>query len=131
MAILEDLAGYLAANGHGTLGTDLFRGFLPDTPDVATCLYEYPGLSGDYGAGGQSYLERPRVQVLVRDPSYTAGRARIELIYRLLDTVSGDLINQVRYYSIAALQAPFTMGRDKNDRSLLACNFQAMKETST
>ena len=38
--LLAELTDYLSTNGVGTAGTDLFYGFMPDTPNAAVALYE-------------------------------------------------------------------------------------------
>lgn len=132
MAILDDLAAYIATAGHGTVGTNLFKGHLPAQPDAAIALYEYQGEANVNVFGGAAAInERPRVQVRVRGAlmDYPTARTKIQSIYRLLDAVEEEDLSGTRYNRIAALQAPFSLGVDANDRPEFACNFSVVKRT--
>ena len=129
--LLDELATYLAAQGIGTQGVDLFNGVLPDSPPDAVALFEYGGVAPVHAlGGGQAKYERPRVQVVARATTYSAARSKIETIYKLLQAVSNASLSSVRYLSIEAVQSPFLLTRDENARVVLACNFQIVKELS-
>lgn len=60
--LLDELASYMQTNGIGTLGTDLFAGQLPESPDACVALYEYGGLAPEHSiGGGPAKFERPRL----------------------------------------------------------------------
>src|SRR5574337_2076253 len=127
--ILDELGLYLQTNSIGTLGTDLFTGTLPDTPDNAVALYEYGGVTPVSTLGpGQAKFERPRVQVLVRATTYSAARSKIESIYKLLHGLANTSLSSVRYLLVEAVQSPAFMEKDTNNRVKLICNFQIHKE---
>jgi hypothetical protein len=129
--LLDELSAYLAANGIGTLGTDIFIGQLPESPDAACALYEYGGIAPAHTiGGGTAKYERPRVQVVARALTYSAARSKIESIYTLLDAVAGAMLSSVRYLRIEAVQSPAFLERDANNRVTMVCNFQVQKELS-
>lgn len=129
--ILDELGAYLQTQGVGTLGTDLFTGTLPDVPDNAVALYEYGGVSpvSTLGATNMKF-ERPRIQVLARATTYSAARSKIEMIFKLLHGLANTSLSSVRYLLVEAVQSPFFMERDANNRVKLICNFQIHKEPS-
>lgn len=129
--LLDELGSYLQAQALGTLGTDLFTGLLPDSPDAAVAILEYGGVAPVHAlGGGNAKWERPRVQVVVRATTYSAARTKIETIYKLLHKLTDTVLTGVRYLVIDAVQSPFFLERDANNRVKLAVNFQVQKELS-
>ena len=49
----------------------------------------------------------------------------------MLHNVGNRTVNGVRYLWVSAVQSPFLMGRDENNRPLIAVNFDVMKALST
>lgn len=125
------MGAYLQTQGIGTLGTDLFVGLLPDTPDAAVSLFEYGGASPVHSLGsGGAKFERPRVQVVVRAATYTAARTKIESVYTTLEQLANITLSSVRYLMVEAVQSPAFLERDVNNRVTMVCNFQVYKELS-
>lgn len=134
--LLDELGDYLSTNGVGTEGTDLFFGYLPEAQGarVMTALYETGGLGAAHGMAaspGQAKAERPRLQVVVRSTSYQAARLKAQDAWRLLDGLGDVTLNGVRYLGVYAVQSPFLMGRDEQNRPLVACNYDVTKSLST
>lgn len=136
--ILDDLGDYLSSGGIGTVGSTgnygIFLGSLPAWPEKAVAIYETGGFSSIHAMStgpGAAVVERPRVQVVVRAPSYSTGRQKAQDVYRRMDGLRERTINGVRYLWAASVQSPFLMGRDENDRPLIACNYDVMKVLST
>lgn len=122
--LLEELASCLVTAGLGTLGTDLFLGYQPDTPDVCVSLHETGGLAPRYITNAPwPSVERPSVQVFVRDPLYLAARSRLSAIARTLNALTNTSVQGARYLSVRPLQAPISLGRDGNQRAQLVINF--------
>ena len=67
MALLDALGAKLVTDGVGTLATDIFLSYLPDSPDVAVAVYEDRGNGADqvFGASVVS-IERPSIRVVAR-----------------------------------------------------------------
>lgn len=80
---------------------------------------------------GLAVAERPRVQVVVRSNAYSTGRTKANDVFRLMDGLRERTINGVTYKWAAAIQSPFLMARDENDRALIACNYEVWKAIST
>jgi len=128
--MLDHISTYLASLGIATVGTDLFLGTMPDTPDTCTALHEYAGPAPNYTHGDLlPFEEHPRLQVMTRSATYTTARNKAEAIYRALGGVSNLLLSGCTYYRIMPLQQPGFIGKDQNARTQFTVNFQISKET--
>jgi len=126
MAILDDLGAALESAGVGTLGTSLFLGEMPETAVMPVlALLEYPGEMGERTFGGP-VTETPRVQILGRGATYPEVRAKVQDAYKALDGVYASSGTPALY--IQALQPPFRIGTDAQDRVLVACNIRAVRK---
>lgn len=125
--ISDDVLTYLETNEIGVRGQTLFRGSMPDVPDDCVTLYEYPGAQPVYSKSGIE-ANRPRIQIVSRSKSYTAAMAKALLIYGLLGSVKGAVLNSSVYDRIRALQEPFDPGgKDDSGRTRITCNYQVRK----
>ena len=123
--LLDDIASYLQQQGI----SGVYKGFMPDTPDNLVALFEYAGEPIELVMGADDpVLERPGLQVRVRDKSYPAGRAKIGQIVDFLHGLSEVVVNGTRYLLIRANQSPESLGLDANNRSEFVCNFSVLKE---
>ena len=132
--ILDDFATYIAANSTVfTVGVNLAKSINLDSapvPDTITSLYEQPGFSPVHVFSTGNPVDRaysqPAVQTLSRSTSYQTARNHAEIVFNLLDGYSGSLptATGTNYLSIVAVQSPFSIGRDKNDRFLISCNYE-------
>jgi len=136
--LLDDIGDYLSSQGIGTVGSTaswgIYLGRRPDYPDKAVSVHEYGGAGSLHAMSsgpGRAVAERPRVQVVVRTNSYSTGRTKANEVFRLMDGLRERTINGVTYKWTAAIQSPFLMGRDENDRALIACNYEVWKAIST
>lgn len=132
--VLDELVTFLAANGVGTAGFDLFYGLLPPDPDIATVLYEYGGLPSEPATGGKTNrLVFPKIQALCRGikDDYDGPRLRAEAIVGLFVSILNQNISGVRYLAVVPIQEPFPLRRDEDFRIEMVCNFQVTKEPST
>jgi len=118
-----DISDYLATQGHGTVGTNIFTGWMPDSPDVAISVMQ---TAGGPPMVHPSTMEYPNVQVLVRHTSYDSGWTLINNIYDDLHGLANTTIN-TRVYSIQALAAPVKIAEDAKDRVMFSCNFRIYK----
>ncbi len=126
--VLTELASHIESNNLATIGLNLFMGRMPDAPDTAVALYEYGGLKPVNTSDSRTPVyESPRVQVKVRDKSYENGRRWIQQIYLALHALTNICINETFYFAIFAIQQPFYLRRDANERVEFVCNFQVKR----
>ncbi len=130
--LLPELGTYLQTAGIGTLGTDLFLGLLPPTPDNCVCIAEYGGMAPEHDMGTLALrYEFPRVQVLVRNTSYATGMLKARDIMGDMAAVANSTMSGVNYFGIDAIQSPFFLNKDDNGRWVCACNYQVFKGVSS
>ena len=122
--MLSDIGTYLQSQGIGTLGADLFLGFMPDQPDNCIALFEYAGSPPDLHWNG----EYPGLQVRVRNKSYAAARIKIGEAMTALHGLHEQTLSGTRYLLIKARGSPEILKRDANNRVELFVNFEIIKE---
>lgn len=130
MSTLIDIATYLDSQlATLTLGTNLFVGRMPDTPDTCVALYEYGGASPTEVMGGATppVLENPRLQVATRDASYANAETLARSIWNALTGVLDETLTLTRYNIVDAIQSPFPIERDTHDRVIFVQNFDVTK----
>ena len=130
MALLDDIGGYIDTNTSFSLGTDLYLSLLPESPDNCAVLLEDGGSSPVFTMGSVNIpqMERPELQIIVRNTSYTTGRALADELFRLLTAISNEDINGVLYQRIEAIASPALYERDDNRRSLFTVNFTVVRD---
>jgi hypothetical protein len=131
MTMGVEVAAYLAAEGHGTVGTDIFENDMPDVPVELYVVFEYAGSLPlrTQEIPGIAY-ERPRGQVQCRAATRAAGRANIEKAFKSLDHVGNQTLTGTRYVSIDPLQSPFLLSTNAQDESIFVFNFECVKDIS-
>ena len=135
--MLDDVATYLAAQSTRlTVGVNLTKHKMPDSPDTCTTLYETGGFSPLHyfttSTGTTRGYEQPGLMIHSRSTDYQVARTVIEEVFTVLDghhdaglpTSTGTL-----YVSVDAAQSPFDLGPDSNDREKLSVNFNVIKTT--
>lgn len=134
--ILDDVGTYLSANSTRlTVGVNLTKTFMPDTPDTVTTLFEtggtFPLHQFTTGTSTRVY-EQPGLMVHSRSTDYQTVRDVMEDVYTILDGYNNAGLptsTGVWYAAIDATQSPFLIHRDKNDRFVMSVNFTVMKTT--
>ena len=129
--LLDAIASHLQTHGVGTVGVDLFKSLMPDTPDLCVAVHEYPGQPPAIGmGGGHIQFEMPRFQVVARAGrnGYVAARAKLMLARASLAEVADLTISGLRFLSIVSVDMPMPHGLDSSDRPTLGCNFAAYME---
>ena len=125
MPVASDTASYLASNltGSHVVGTDIFAGLLPDTPDTAICLFQTGGGKPD----PIESVEYPGLQILVRAPVYTDAWTLANKVFRLLAGTINTTIGSVVYHHFEAMASPLDAGVDSHGRAIFTLAFLVMK----
>lgn len=129
--MLDEIATYLDTQlASLTAGTNLFVGRIPESPSNAVALYEPASAPPVYSFGGDGTagLERPRVQIHVRNESYATGRSLAFDVWQEMHKVVSQSLSGTFYQRIEAIDSPHFLMRDDNDRAIFNMNFQVMKE---
>jgi hypothetical protein len=126
----EDLILHLAAAGIGTLGVSLFLGHRPDLATAITVI-ETGGPAPYHSYGPDTVLDRPSVQVLVRNPAYLLARDKVDQIRAALDGLANWPINGTRYLSVSAMSDPAYLGKaatSQGETHEFSLNFATIRE---
>lgn len=133
--LLDEVAEYLETNSTSFTRANLTRGIMTENPSDITTLYETGGFSPlhFFSTGTQTRAyERPGLMIHSRSTSYATARDTAFEAFTLLDGIHDRGIptsTGTHYVSIDAVQSPFEMGRDKNDRFIFSVNFVISKST--
>ena len=132
--VLSELVAFLAAEGLGTAGTDLFFGRMPDTPDACGCVYATGGLAPDQGFGSAAVrFESPGIQIVFRGAAldYDTPNANARTAWTSLAGVNPQTaLTGTTYHWVHATQSqPFLLGEpDEKQRFRIVCNYIVEKE---
>lgn len=134
--LLDDMKTLLSSGGTTADGTEIHLSYRPDKPDVVLTVYEtggMPPVRAMRSSPGQAVVERPRVQLVMRGApyDYQTARTKMHAVMLQLDGLGDRTINGCRYLWLAAVQSPYLMGRDEDNRPLVGLNFDVVKELST
>lgn len=127
MAAIESIADKIASGGYGTVGTSIFIGLMPDSPDAAVVLYESPGPGVIEHFGGGISLDHITIQVSVRGArdDYPTARNLADDIRKYLAAVTEETVSGVRILRMRPEGYVNSIGRDDEDRPLFTMNFIA------
>lgn len=129
--ILEALADKLTSASIATVGTNLFIGIMPNSPDVCVALYEYAGSPPlEVLRDNTATLERPSVQVIARATrnDYPAARTLITNVRDSLTSITDETISNVRFLRVNQNSSINAVGTDENDRPLFTLSLMTVVE---
>lgn len=138
MAMLDDIATYLDTSSTdlkvGSTG-NVFKNYMPPrAPNEVVGLFETVGAASFHefstAAGPNRVYTAPGLQCLSRSTSSVTAKTNCETVFRLLDGYTGKLPTSTstgHYPQIVALQAPFLVGRDENQRFIYSVNFNVWR----
>lgn len=116
--LLEDFGTYFSSAGLVTpsaFGMDQ----MPDKPASCVAVYEYAGGNGEQQVAGVLRS----IQIVARDESARAAKAKANALYNALDTEDGILnLTPERWCAIQLRQPPFKMRVDNQNLTYYAFN---------
>lgn len=147
MALPAEIAQYIQTAGLGTVGTDIFRRELPQTPVNCMAVLAPPVSDGTirtFGPDGTAPVaDQPRFEVVVRNTDKAAAFLLARRVRYALDDRSGNLTNPdysvsaadgssstTKYFCIYAIGEPFEREADKPLTFEVVQRFSAMKARS-
>ena len=137
MALLDDLATYLVAQGVGVAGSTadwiVAKGWLPPKPDKVIGLFETGGRPNEGHA--DATIDRPTFQVRTRGSAlaYSTARAKLASARTSLENIGNETMGAgTRYYAhVQADAEALSLGLDEATRPHLAMNFTALRSRTT
>jgi hypothetical protein len=135
--ILESVGDYLqntasafgAHASQGTLGTSIFLGTLPETPDACVAVYENAGSSPTFTMGsGGIQIDYPMLQIIARASreDYPTARDKADTIRILLASVLERTVSGVHIMRIEPMGSVNLLGVDPKYRPLVSVNFRCL-----
>lgn len=116
--------------GPGVPGS-LFLNELPDgAQDSAVAIYQYGGEDLEETLNNTAVYEKPRLQVLVRDPNVEEAFIRSYQILKFLRLQVSVTLSGVYYIKIKPLGTPAELGPDPQDRQRVSVNYSVWKNLS-
>lgn len=118
-SLLDDVAGYLEDAGLGTVGTTIFKSYMPDAANSGLCVLDTGGIMPDKELPTRS----PTFQILVRGVTYTAGLAKIDAVRDTLHQIKNATIGNTFFYYILAQGEGGHIGRNERGLDEFSMNF--------
>ena len=116
--LLAEVAEYLASNGIGTQGTNIFIGHEPVAPVNVVTLYP----TGGPKIGASEDKDTPTMQVRVRNSTFDGGWTVAWNVFKLLDK-EVSFLSSLRGRCFAMQSQPTFIGRGANEEFLFTQNF--------
>ena len=117
----DDLADYLQAQSLGVVGTDIFIGYLPSSPDTLLAIYPTGGFASD----GKWGYDDITVQLRSRGTNPLNGFSVLEDAYNVLHGLHNVNIGGTHVVNILAMQSqPTSIGEDDASRSEFTQNYR-------
>jgi hypothetical protein len=119
--LINAIADLLAAEGLGTVGTNLFVGHLPQEPDTALAIFP----TGGFPADGTYPLDEPTFQLRSRSLDWATGYGLLTQAYTELHGLHHTTLDGHWVVNCLGLQsAPTGIGRDEAGREEFTINFR-------
>lgn len=122
---IDDLATYLQTQGHGTKGTDLFRGNMPEATDDLIVINDtggFPNIINDKGAN----IEVVTVQILARNKRQEEARETLKSIQDDLHQLVNTNLGTFTIIRALSTDRPAILQRDQKERWVLFLNLEIM-----
>ena len=130
MSWIDDLATYLAGQLDGyTVGTNIFKRFMPDTPDASICIYDAGGNSEPFGSA-VPYQEIP-FEIRVRSTSASASRTILDLVLAKLDYKQTLTLGSLVVFAVHKQGEPGILERDQQNRITWLARFTMQARRSS
>jgi hypothetical protein len=129
--VADVLATYLASQGVGVVGTDLYIDWMPDAVDAVVSVYRVPGAGPSYFMDKSYPVNESRVQVMTRGAplDYQGPRAKAATVAALLHPIVGQTVAGMRILAMVATDDPHLFERDAKERCTFTQYFEVTHET--
>lgn len=126
----EFVTTYLADNGAGTIGTDLFTGSQPVHNFAANCTTVYGESSFTPAVANSCLVNTEGIHILIRNQSYLAASAKAQEIHGLLADFAGVLAPDAPFVAMTTITTqPTPIGKDDKDYHEFSIHY-AMRYTA-
>jgi hypothetical protein len=126
MALLDALAAQLVADGVGTLGTNIFLGYMPPSPDSVVVIYEGRGNGPEHVFGSSvTAIDRPQVRVVARAArnDYPNARTKIAQVRTSLGSIVNETVSGISFLCVQPTSDYYPMRLDDKERAMFGLDF--------
>lgn len=121
MSLIDDIATYLEDNGIGTVGSTIFKSWLPDNnQNVSMVVLDTGGPTPDIDL---TSLKTPTFQIMIRSNTYSAGKSKLDSIRSLLHGVIETQVENTYILYMHAQSEGGHIGRNENGKDEFSINF--------
>jgi len=117
--LIDDVASYLQTAGVGTVGTDIFKSYLPDSANAGIAVLDTGGMSPNIHVP----LYNPTVQVFIRAATYTAGKTKLLAVRTQLHQLANTTMGGTYIYFCLAQSEGGHIGRNDRGQDEFSINF--------
>lgn len=117
--LIDDIAQKLVDSGIGTIGTNLFKSYMPDNVDTGVCVLDTGGPHPDMELPTKS----PTFQVFIRGANYRAGRDKLDAVRTALHQTANTTLGNTFFYYILAQSEGGHIGRNERGLDEFSINF--------
>lgn len=119
--MIDDIATKLQSEGIGTIGTNIFKSYLPETVDTGLVVLDTGGAQPD------PYLptKEPTFQIFIRAEDYATGRQMMDDVRTALHQTKNTTLGNTYFYFILAISEGGHIGRNEVGRDEFSINFRA------
>jgi len=121
---VDDLTTYLQTQGHGTKGTDLFKGNAPEAIDNLIVVTDTGGIPNLLNQTGP--VENIFIQILARNKRQEHARDKLQAIQDDLHQLLSTSLGNFTVIKAQAIDRPAVIGRDVKERWMLTSNFEIL-----
>jgi len=123
MTFIEEIARYLQTKSVGTLGTNLFYSYLPDSVDACVAVMDTGGMTPDIDLP----TKEPTFQVFIRSTTYDLGKAKMNTVRNELHRLMNTTLSGGTYvYNVFALSEGGHIGRNERGLDEFSINFKSL-----
>lgn len=127
-AIIIDIADLIEAETDFVTGTDLFLGRTPTSPGNVLTLLDAPDRGPMLMPDKDEKYEYGAFQVRMRHSDYTQAHALCDLLIGVLHNEGNIELNGTYYTLIQAMDSPFLLDWDENNRARVVVNFHIQRK---
>lgn len=117
--LIDDIAQYLQTAGIGTVGTNIFKSFMPDTVDTGLAVLDTGGVMPDPDLP----TKKPTIQIFIRGASYPLGKAKLEAVRAALHQLANTQVGDTYIYYCLAQSEGGHIGRNERGLDEFSINF--------
>lgn len=120
--LIDDVAQHLHNQGIASLGSTLFKGYLPPTPDVCMSVLDTGGMTPSIDIP----TKEPTFQVFIRSDNYVNGKTKLDAVREALhQQKSTQLVPDGTYFFfIFAISEGGHLGRNDEGLDEFSINFR-------